>query len=172
MRDENIKLDKNYAKIKKELGDHEQWLTENQKELNELKNQKKDLDTKYKAKEQREMKLSTDVNKLINDQKFLIFNIKNELVLTLKALQVDGKIDLFLGEFIHNYINISREDLNYFIRHHLIESTSSNSDIKLTMKGNVLNYYSTQKIKKGSKKLSLTQVIENYVDKGYLETTY
>lgn len=157
VRDENIKLDKNYADIKKELGDHDEWLTINQKELSKLKNEKKDLEARSKEIIKDKDMLIRELQIIKKVRRHLLDFLVNQATITLQILKEEKKYDLFLSDFSL----ASNKNLQWFHKVGLIEHSPFSKKIKTTLLGLVLNSYLLQENFNNSQKLSITECAYN-----------
>jgi len=165
VRDENIKLDKNYADIKKELADYDEQFIIKHTEISKLK----------------DVKAILDENTIILDKKldFLEFNKKifvqslTRLVnITTRRMHALDKYLPFLNKYDKDYKktykDLSVEDYHWFINEDLLTETDGFGRAQ-TLLGSVLYKYHTQKVTEESKKLDIPQCIEHSLAESFKE---
>ena len=168
VRDTNIMLTKNYADIKKELGDYEQLFTINQKEFDELKGEKAKLDDKI-------IIMNNNLDFLRDNKKALVQSLTRLVNITTRRMHSQDKYLPFLDNYHEqqekSYMDLSAKDLHWFIEEDLLENTDHFGRVQ-TLLGSVLYKYHTQKGIEKSKKLNIPQCIEIYLTKRYEDNPF
>jgi len=163
VRDENIKLDKNYADIKKEIADHDELLTINQEELSKLKDVIAKLDDKI-------IIMNNNLGILEDKRRLLVQSLTRVVNITTRRMHTQDKYFLFLDNYHEqqekSYMDLSDKDFHWFIEEDLLQNTDNFGRIQ-TLLGSVLYKYHTQKVTETSKKLNIPQCIEIYLEESY-----